>query len=93
MTISISECALAALPTTPQEDYFNALASSSRQVTYSFQEDGRYVLSGYEGDQIFYEAVYYNDSSRCEVSFHYPRANADTGNGIVEEFMASFSAL
>lgn len=93
MTISISECALIALPTTPQEDYFNALASSSRQVTYSFQEDGRYVLSGNAGDQIFYEAVYYDDSSRCEVSFLYPQANADPCNAIVEEFMAGFSAF
>lgn len=93
MTISISECALIALPTTPEEDYFNALASSSRQVTYSFQEDGRYVLSGNTGDQIFYEAVYYNDSNRCEVSFLYPQANADICNTIVEEFMAGFSAF
>lgn len=93
MTISIIECARIALPTTPQEDYFNALASSSRQVTYSFQEDGRYVLSGNVGDQIFYEAVYYDDSNRCEVSFLYPQANADTCNTIVEEFMAGFSAL
>lgn len=93
ITVSVSECALLALPTTPEEEYFNALASSSAQVTYSFQEEGHYVLSGRSGTEIFYQAVYYDDVNRCEVYFRYPQENSAACDPIVEDFMASFTPM
>ena len=62
-------------------------------MTYSFQEEGHYVLSGRSGTEIFYQAVYYDDVNRCEVYFRYPQENSAACDPIVEDFMASFTPM
>lgn len=90
MELSVWECSQASVPTTAEEDY-NALCDSSDvEVTYATQKGNQYVVSGYQGDEIFYR-VYYGGDIRYSVSFTYPKANAAACNPIVEAFMPTFS--
>lgn len=93
MTISVSEQTLLSLPATPEEDYARYVASYGDNITYSFQGEGRYVLSGYSGDNIFYRAVFYDEALSFEVYFLYPRSAASACDPIVEEFMAGYQSL
>lgn len=90
MELSVWECSQISVPTTAEEDY-NALCDSPDvEVTYATQKGNKYVVSGYQGEDIFYR-VHYGGDIRYSVSFTYPKANAASCNPIVDAFMPTFS--
>ena len=90
MNLSVWECSQVFVPTTAEEDC-NALCDSPDvEVTYATQKGNKYVVSGYQGEDIFYR-VHYGGDIRYSVSFTYPKANAASCNPIVDAFMPTFS--
>lgn len=93
MTISITETLWMNLPEEArgEPDYQAALASYGDRCTYSFANEGKMVFSGYEGDQIFYSATFYDAGCVTWVDIYYPAANASICDAIVADFMAGFN--
>ena len=52
--------------------------------------DTFYVVSGFEGNDVFYEKVYYSPDMIYQINFDYPNANKAICDGILTEFMNDF---
>ena len=93
MTISVVDVLWQNIPggMTDNLDYNTTLANYGDRCTYSFEKPGQMVFSGYEGDQIFYRATFYDNDCVTWVDIIYPEANASVCNPIVSSFMSAFN--
>ncbi len=73
------------LDQTVEQAYSEAKATRARsgEVTYAAQKDNWYVLSGFEGDGVFYEKFILADGQITGLEMTYPRSKKATYDPIV----------
>jgi hypothetical protein len=62
-----------------------------RQITYKIQKDNWFVISGLEGDKIFYEKTIRTSDSDAELFLLYQERRSGLSNQIVEHISRSFT--
>lgn len=60
------------------------------RITYSKTGDRYYVLSGYKGDQIYYQKTLWGEESLCYAILQYPRKDAARYDPVVQQLFKTF---
>lgn len=77
-------------------DYYQARLKELPEVTYNVirPEQGWFVISGYDGNAVYYEKVYNNDLClQAVLHLRYPVEQRDTYDPLVEEISRSFTCF
>ncbi len=63
---------------------------AKRQITLKVQKENWYVLSGFEGEAIFYRKVYLVDDQFLTMDFTYPKAQREQWDAVATRLEKSF---